>query len=74
MPFYYAFFVDHDGNIYRTHHFEGDSDKGAIEAALQIKPPSISAGTEVWQDDRLVYRQAPRAVFEKPKIAVDTLA
>jgi hypothetical protein len=72
MPFYYAFFVDHGGNIYRTYHFESDTDDSAIEVARRFTPPSFSAGIEVWQDDRLVYRQAP--IFEKRKTALDALA
>lgn len=69
MPCYYAFFVDHGGNIYPTHHFESDADDSAIEVARRFKPPSISAGIEVWQDSRLVDRRAPRAVFGKGKNA-----
>jgi hypothetical protein len=64
MTVYYAFFVDHGGEIYPTHHFASDTDVDAIEAVRLIKPPNTTAGFEVWQDDRLVYR-TPMTVSEK---------
>jgi hypothetical protein len=74
MPLYYAFFVDHGGDIYPTRHFASDTDVDAIEAASLIKPPSTTAGFEVWQDDRLIYRIAPTAVSEKRECAFDAVS
>jgi hypothetical protein len=56
MPIYRVHFVDHGGNVYSTEHIEHDSDEQAIEAAHRLNVPSIGAGFEVWEDERLVHR------------------
>jgi hypothetical protein len=56
MAFYHVHFVDHADEIYATHYLSHDTDEEAIQAALNINVPSVGAGFEVWDDDRLVHR------------------
>lgn len=56
MALYRVHFVDHGDNIYLTQDIEHRDDAAAIEAARRMNAPSIGAGFELWQDDRLVHR------------------
>lgn len=56
MPIYLVHFVDHGNNVYGTEYIEHPSDEEAIVAARRINVPSIGAGFEVWEGERLVYR------------------
>ena len=56
MPRYRIHFVDHGGNVYDTVNSEHDDDRAAIEHAHRINVPSIGAGFEVWEGERLVHR------------------
>jgi hypothetical protein len=48
--------VDHGDNVYSTEYIDHDSDEAAVEAAHRMNVPSIGAGFEVWDDERLVHR------------------
>lgn len=56
MQIYRVHFVDHGGNVYSTERIENDSDEEAIKAAHRLDVPSIGAGFDVWEDERLVHR------------------
>jgi hypothetical protein len=56
MVLYRVHFVDHGDNVYSTHYVEHDGDDEVIEAAHRMNVPSIGAGFDVWDDERLVYR------------------
>ncbi|MGA8757223.1 MAG: hypothetical protein WB611_13020 [Stellaceae bacterium] len=56
MALYHVHFVDHGGNVYATKQVDRDSDNDAIRAAHALDIPSIGAGFDLWEDERLVYR------------------
>jgi hypothetical protein len=56
MPLYRVHFVDHGDNVYPTEYMEHDDDQEAIAVAQRMNVPSIGAGFDVWNDDRLVHR------------------
>jgi hypothetical protein len=56
MPRYRVHFVDHGENIYAMEYVEHDSDEDAVKEAHRLNVPSIGAGFEVWQDERLVHK------------------
>ncbi len=56
MALYRVHFVDHGDNVYATHHLEHDTDEAALEAAHRLNVPTIGAGFELWEDERLVHR------------------
>ena len=57
MPRYRVHFLDHGDNIRATHHMECADDERAIEIGHRLNVlPNVSAGFEVWDDERLVYR------------------
>jgi len=56
MPLYRVHFVDHGDNVYSTEYMEHDDDQEAIAVAQRMNVPSIGAGFDVWNDDRLVHR------------------
>jgi hypothetical protein len=57
MARYFVHFVDHGNNIRATHDIEHDDDEGAIAAAHRLNVlPHMSAGFDVWEDERLVHR------------------
>jgi hypothetical protein len=56
MALYRLHFVDHGGHVYATYHLTHDSDDEAIEAAHRMNVPTIGAGFDVWDDERLVHR------------------
>jgi len=56
MPIYRVHFVDHGGNVYSTEHVEHDSDDEAVKAAHRLNVPSIGAGFDLWEDERLVHQ------------------
>src|SRR5215831_15524273 len=53
---YRVHFVDYGDNVYSTEYIEHDDDEGAIAVAHRMNVPSIGAGFDVWNDDRLVHR------------------
>jgi len=57
VAFYRVHFVDHGDNIYSTDYVETDQDEKAVAVARRLNVPSIGAGFEVWDDERLVHRQ-----------------
>jgi len=57
MARYQIHFVDHGDNIFSTHHVEEPDDEGAITTARRLRVPSIGAGFEVWESERLVHRE-----------------
>jgi hypothetical protein len=56
MALYRVHFVDHGDNIYGTEHVEHDNDEDAIRAAHTLNVPSIGAGFDLSEDERLVLR------------------
>jgi hypothetical protein len=56
MGLYRVHFVDHGDNVYATEYLEHDDDESAIEAAHRMNVPSIGAGFDLWDDERLVHR------------------
>ena len=57
MALYRIHFLDHGGNVRSTRHVERDTDEAAIEAAHYLNVlPSVSAGFEVWHDERLLHQ------------------
>jgi hypothetical protein len=56
MALYRVHFVDHGDNVYATEYVEHDDDESAIKAAHRLNVPSIGAGFDVWDDERLVHR------------------
>jgi hypothetical protein len=56
MPQYRVHFVDHGERVFDTTVVEHDTDEAAIEHARRLDVPSIGAGFDVWQEDRLVHR------------------
>ena len=57
MAFYRIHFVDHGDNIRAAHHVECDDDGEAIETGHRLNVlPSMSAGFEVWENERLIHR------------------
>jgi len=57
MALYRVYFLDHGGNVRATHHVDREDDQAAVEAAHRLNVlPHMSAGFEVWRDDRLVNR------------------
>jgi hypothetical protein len=56
MALYRVNFVDHGNNVYSTHHLKHDDDDDVIANAYRMNVPSIGAGFDVWDDERLVYR------------------
>jgi hypothetical protein len=56
MALYRLHFVDHGGNVYATEYLEHDDDESAIESAHRMNVPSIGAGFDLWDDERLVHR------------------
>ena len=57
MALYGTHFLDHGGNVRSTRHVDRDTDDVAIEAAHSLNVlPSVGAGFEVWDDERLVHQ------------------
>ena len=56
MAHYRVHFVDRDDNVHDAVHAEHDDDEAAIEHAHRINVPSIGAGFEIWEGERLVHR------------------
>jgi hypothetical protein len=56
MALYRLHFVDHGDNVYATEYLENDDDESAIEASHRMNVPSIGAGFDLWDDERLVHR------------------
>jgi hypothetical protein len=56
MALYRVHFVDHGDNVYATEYLQHDDDESAIEAAHRMNVPSIGAGFDLWDDERLVHR------------------
>ena len=56
MVLYRLHFVDHGDNVYATEYLEHEDDESAIEAARRMNVPSIGAGFDLWDDERLVHR------------------
>ena len=56
MALYRVHFVDHGDNVYATEYVEHEDDASAIEAAHRMNVPSIGAGFDLWDDERLVHR------------------
>jgi len=55
MALYRVHFIDYGDNVRATHIIEQDNDEAAIAAAHQLNVlPHLSAGFEVWEDERLV--------------------
>jgi hypothetical protein len=50
-------FVDHADHVYDVMHFDRDTEEAAIKHAHRLEVPSIGVGFDVWQENRLVYRQ-----------------
>ncbi|HTQ33500.1 MAG TPA: hypothetical protein VMI30_04970 [Stellaceae bacterium] len=57
MALYQIHFVDHGDNIFSTHHVEEPHDEAVIARARRMDVPSIGAGFEVWESERLVHRE-----------------
>ena len=60
MPIFRVDFVDHGDRIYDTLVLEHETDEAAVEEAHRRNVPSIGAGFEIWQEDRLVHRRRNR--------------
>src|SRR5215213_3187445 len=56
MGLYRVHFVDHGGNVYHSEYYECDSDGAAIDAVTRRNAPTIGAGFEIWDNERLVLR------------------
>jgi hypothetical protein len=56
MALYEVHFVDHGNNVYATEYIEHPNDEAAIVAAHQLNVPSIGAGFDVREGERLVHR------------------
>lgn len=56
MALYRLHFVDHGEYVYATYDLAHDNDDEAIEAAHRMNVPSIGAGFDLWDDERLVHR------------------
>jgi len=55
MGLYQVHFVDHGGNVYHTEYHECDSDGAVIDAVTRRNTPTIGAGFEIWDKERLVH-------------------
>jgi hypothetical protein len=56
MDLYRVHFFDHGDNVYLTRHIEHADDEAAIDATRRMNAPSIGAGFDVWEGERLVHR------------------
>jgi hypothetical protein len=57
MALYRVHFIDYGNNVRATQFIEQDNDEAAIAAAHRLNLlPRISAGFEVWEAERLIYR------------------
>lgn len=57
MASYRVLFLDYGENVRALHDLNQDDDEAAVAAAHRLNVlPHMSAGFEVWQDDRLVRR------------------
>jgi hypothetical protein len=50
-------FADHGDNIHLTDYIGADHDEKALAAAHRRNVPSIRAGFDVWDEERLVHRR-----------------
>ena len=56
MAVYRVEYVDHGENVYATEHVEHDDDEALVEELRVRNAHGIGAGYNVWDGDRLVYR------------------